>query len=335
MKILIIGGTRNMGYLLAQRVLESGHSLTLLNRGITRDDLPESIPRLHCDRTDTQQLRRALARRNFDAVIDFVMFRGNEAEDIVDILADQVGHYIYISTGQVYLVRDGLKRPFKESDYTAPIMTPPEPNTYDYEEWLYGRDKSTAEDVFATAFAERNFNYTSLRLPMVNSERGGYDRLYGYYLRLKDKGPILVPDQPDYPLRHIYSHDVVSAILKILESGKGKGKAFNIAQDETVTLHEFLVQLGEIIGIDPQIHRISREKLNANGFLPNASPFSELWMSELDNSLSKSELGITYTPLKTYLENIITHWQSKPPQKPTSYARRKAEKQFVEQKKNL
>jgi hypothetical protein len=56
---------------------------------------------------------------------------------------------------------------------------------------------------------------------MVNGERDHFKRFYSYMLRLKDGGPILVPETPDYPLRHIYSGDVVKAIQLILETGKG------------------------------------------------------------------------------------------------------------------
>lgn len=335
MKILIIGGTRNMGYLLAKRLLDAGHTLTLLNRGVSRDDLPKSIPRFHCDRTDTQQMRRALGGRQFDAVVDFTLYKGTEAEDIVDILSGQIGHFIFISTGQVYLIREGITKPFKEIDYQAPLMPAPEPNTFDYEEWLYGQDKSAAEDVFIKAHAERNFPYTTLRLPMVNSEYGGFDRLYGYVLRIKDGGPILVPDAPDYPLRHIYSHDVVSALMTLLEKHHGIGRAYNISQDETVSLDEFLTILGTVLNIEPKIVRVDREKLKANGFLPDCSPFSEKWMSVLDNSVSKAEFGMSYTPLPTYLENILKIWQENPPVKPISYVRRKAEKQFVQSELSL
>ena len=46
MKILIIGGTRNLGHLLAYQLLDAGHRVTVLNRGKTRDELPERVERL-------------------------------------------------------------------------------------------------------------------------------------------------------------------------------------------------------------------------------------------------------------------------------------------------
>lgn len=329
MNILIIGGTRHIGHFLAERLHREGHRLTLLNRGISRDDLPADIARLRADRTDTQQLRRALSGRTFDAVVDTVLYKGPEAETIVDILDGNTGHYIFLSTGQVYLVREGLQRPFKESDYEGALLPAPEPVTYDYEEWLYGADKRQAEDVMTAAWQKSGFPYTAIRIPMVNGERDTFLRLYGYFLRIKDGGPILIPDKPDHSLRHIYAHDVVQAIVTLLETGKGKGKAYNISQDETLSLTDFLKIVGDLMNIPPKIVRMERDTLEANGFLPDCSPFSDRWMSELDNSLSKTELGMSYTPLETYLERILTHYGNHPPGLPTSYRRRNSEKNLA------
>jgi hypothetical protein len=43
------------------------------------------------------------------------------------------------------------------------------------------------------------------------------------------------------------------------------------------------------MGIKPHIIRVKRSELEANGFLPDCSPFSDRWMSELDNTRSKAE----------------------------------------------
>lgn len=330
MKLLVIGGTRNMGYFLSRALLEAGHELTLLNRGLSPDDLPDHVSRLRCDRTDHRQMRRALQGRRFDAVIDMTIYRGEEAEMLVELLRDRVARYIVISTGQVYLVREGMKPPCVEDDYEGPLRARPDPNTYDDEEWLYGVEKRMVEDTLARAYAEFGFPYTALRLPMVNSERDNFKRLYSYMLRLKDGGPILIPDAPDLPLRHIDAVDVVQAIMRLLDSDQGLGRAYNISQDETLSLDEFLALLGEFIYCTPTTLRVSRATLEAEGFLPDCSPFSELWMSALDNTRSKQELGMVYTPVRETIGRIVSHYQQHPSPPPVGYSRRAAELQLAQ-----
>ena len=330
MNILIIGGTRNVGHFLAHELLSAGHQVTLLNRGKTPDNLPDKIERLRADRTDSFQLEKVLIGREFDVVVDNALYKQQEAETIVRLLNGRVGHYIFLSSGQVYLVREGAERPFSEESYDGRLIPAPKANTFAYEEWLYGIDKRKAEDVFAKAGQEQHFPFTSLRLPMVNGERDHFSRLYSYVLRLKDGGPILVPETPDYALRHIYSQDVVKAILLSMKQS-GKGRAYNISQDETTSLEEFLSIVGDLLGVRPQLIHFRRGLLEANGFLPDCSPFSERWMSELTNDRSKAELGMTFTPLRDYLGKIIAHYESDPPRDPVGYKRRHHEIQFAEQ----
>ncbi len=329
-RILIIGGTRNMGYYLSRQLAESGADLTLLNRGITMDDLPSSIHRLHVDRSDHNQMRRALLAKSFDIVIDFVLYTGAEARTVVELFSDNVEHYIALSTGQVYLVLEGVQRPFSESDYEGALMPAPDENSYAYEEWRYGAQKREAEDILSAAWESSRFPHTILRLPMVNSARDPYHRLYNYYLRLRDGGPILVPTTPNYALNHVYALDAVAAIMQLIQSGAGKGKAYNIAQNEHLSHDEFLSILASIMGLAPRSISVKRSDLVANGFLPDCAPFSERWMSALDNSLSKNELGISYTPLADYLAELVAHYETHPAALPLTYRRRRAELQFAE-----
>lgn len=330
-KILIIGGTGNMGHYLAKTLAEAGADLTILNRGITKDELPDSIHRLHADRKDSMQLRRALLAKSFDIVVDFVMYRADEAEAAIELFRGGIDHYIMISSGQVYLVREGAHRPFGEEDYEGRVMPAPKENSFAYEEWRYGMGKREAEDRLRQAWTESNFPQTIFRLPMVNSGRDPFNRFLNYFLRLQDGGEILVPETPNFALNHIYALDVVTAIVGIIHSGEGKGQVFNISQDETVSLDEFLAITAELMNTQARIVRVERSQLEANGFLPDCSPFSERWMSELDNSRSKTALGMTYTPLRDYLARLVAFYSSHQALPPFTYRRRRAELQFAKQ----
>jgi len=131
-------------------------------------------------------------------------------------------------------------------------------------------------------------------------------------------------------LRQIYIHDVVRAILLAMKQ-PAKGRAYNISQDETTSLEEFLGIVGDLLGVQPELVHLRRGLLEANGFLPDCSPFSERWMSELTNDRSKAELGMTYTPLPDYLGKIIAHYEADPPRDPVGYKRRHREIQFAQQ----
>ena len=323
MRILILGGTRNLGPLLVGELAARGHRLAVCNRGVTPDDLPEEVERLRADRGDREQLARALGARDFDAVIDTTLYTGPEAEGAVALLDGRVGHYLALSSGQVYLVRAGLRRPYVEEHYAGRVMPEPPRESRDWGEWKYGVDKRAAEDVLAAAVAERGFPATLLRLPMVHSERDHYQRLHNYVARLADGGPILLPAGPHAPVRHVDGADVVRVIADLLESGSGLGGVYNLSQEETVPIEECLERVAEAAGRPLALARLPRERLLEEGLLPACSPFSGLWMSELDNRRSKRELGVGYTPFAATVERLVAHLRRLGP--PAGYSQRPRE----------
>jgi nucleoside-diphosphate-sugar epimerase len=326
MRSLVIGGTRNLGPSIVRALLEQGYGITVLNRGQTHDDLPPAVERLRCDRTNPAQLKQAVGGREFDVVVDTTLYNGIEAESVVELFTDRVGRYVFLSTGQVYLIRVGVERPFKEEDYEGPLMAEPShSDVSDHQNWVYGFEKRSAEDAFARAWEQRQFPFTSLRMPIVNSERDHYDRLYGYFLRLRDGGPILVPEGDGLPLRHVYGEDVAQAIIRLLALDVGKGRAFNISQDETLSLQHFLELLAKLMHSPLDMVRVPRAELEREGLLPDCSPFSGRWMSSLENLRSKKELEISYTPIQAYLERLVRHFQAATDRKVDGYLQRSKE----------
>jgi nucleoside-diphosphate-sugar epimerase len=325
MDILIIGGTRNVGHFLTLELLKKGHRVTVFNRGKTPDELPPEVQRLQGDRSDPHALSRALAGRSFDVVVDMALYNATDAKVIAELLDGRTGGYLFLSTGQVYLVREECPRPFIETATEKPLLPAPLPGTRNHDEWLYGVNKSQAEAIMMEAWQAGRFSVTILRLPMVNSERDHFHRVHGYLLRMRDGGPILLPTGKHLRLRHVYAGDVVQAIMRVIQTGSREGRAYNISQDETVTIDDFLFLLAAIAGHDLKLKYIDRAVLESLQLLPDCSPFSDPWMSELDNQRSKLELGMQYTPLAVYLETLVRHYGDSQRPLPDGYQRRTQE----------
>jgi Nucleoside-diphosphate-sugar epimerases len=214
-------------------------------------------------------------------------------------------------------------------------MPSPVAGTSDYESWKYGIDKREAETVFGAAFLESRFPVTTLRLPMVASERDHYGRIQGYFARIMDGGPILIPDEPGLPLRHVYAGDVARLIAGLADSDAGIGLAVNISCGESISLDDYLSMLGDICGASVRVARISREVLEREQLLPDCSPFSGKWMSELDNSLSLEAFVdmVSYTPPEYYLARIFENYKSTWTANgvtPSGYSERAGELRFAE-----
>jgi nucleoside-diphosphate-sugar epimerase len=322
--VLILGGNRFVGRLLAARLLAGGHKVTLLNRGRIPDPFGARVERLTCDRT-TAELEPLLAGRTFDAAVDLAAYSGDDGRRAAELLDGRVGHFLMVSTGQVYLVREGCPRPARERDYDGPLMPrPAEPAELD--EWEYGMGKRACEDALAAA-ASRGFPATRIRIPMVNGPSDYFRRIEGYLWRLWDGGPVLVPDGGGHPVRHVDGAEVARFLCSILGRPETFGQAYNVAQDETPTLIELLGMLRERMGSSAGLVAVPRDVLLSADLDPRmVSPFSDRWMSLLDPSRSFDELGFRHAPLAEGLAAIVGHFLARPPiDRPPGYAQRAAE----------
>jgi nucleoside-diphosphate-sugar epimerase len=319
MNVLIIGGTRFVGYLLTWRLIAAGARVTLFNRGTRADPFGSSVQRIAGDRTADLSVK--LRGCDFDAVVDFAAYTGPDVQQAINVFSNHIRHYVFISTGQVYLVRTNCPRPAKESDYDGPVML--DPGGADHPDWLYGIGKRAAED--ALIACQSQFPSTRLRIPMVNGERDYYRRIESYLWRMLDGGPVLLPTSP--LCRHVYGFDVADTIVQILGDTRTFGQAYNLCQEEEPTLQQLLEMLAAMLGIPSRLVPISPDKL-AEHHLPlkDVSPFSDPWMSRLDPARAKNELGFRHQPLERYLEKVVASFLAHPPQdRPANYAHRAAE----------
>ncbi len=323
----MIGGTRNLGPDLVGALLRAGDAVTVLNRGITEAPLPGAVTRLIADRSDPSAFRAALRGKSFDAVIDTTLYNQADARTVVVL---DTGRYVFWSSGQVYLVRSRLAPPFRESGYDGPVMPKPSRDSGNQPDWEYGVGKRAAEDALRSAFAANDFPYVSLRMPMIHSVRDHHQRLVNYVLRLRDGGPILVPDDPDpLPLRHVSGDDVIAATLKALAPTVAPGSAFNISQDDSLTLEQFLGIIADQLGVELRVARLPRARLVEHELLPACSPLSGRWMSVLDNGKAKAALGASFSKPGEYLPRLVEAARGVPAASVGGYGQRQRELTLV------
>src|SRR5437867_9815867 len=136
LRILLIGGSGFLGHHVAGALLEAGHDVTVLSRGA--QGMPQGVHALVADRNDRAALSRALEGRRFDLTVDFLVFDAADVEALLFVPYAALGRYLMISTGQVYLVSDGARPPYREDDAEGAVIAEPDPNSEDHPSWVYG-----------------------------------------------------------------------------------------------------------------------------------------------------------------------------------------------------
>ncbi len=333
MHVLIIGGNRFVGRFLVFRLLAGGHRVALLNRGRVTEPFGDRVERLVGDRTGPD-LDRLLGGRTFDAVVDLAAYTGDDGQRAAAVLRGRTAHYVMVSTGQVYLVREGCLRPAREPAreeyYHGPVMARPA-DPADVGDWEYGIGKRSCEDALAAA-AREGFPATRIRIPMVNGPLDYFRRIEAYLWRLVDGGPVILPGGGSHRVRHVDGSEVARFLCGILGREETFGRAFNLAQEETPTLAELVTILRDLVGSQAPLTSVPADVLVAAGLrLKEVSPFDDPWMSLLDPGRARDELGFRHAPLAQVLAAVTSSFLAHTPaDPPRGYAGRSLERELAQ-----
>jgi nucleoside-diphosphate-sugar epimerase len=298
MRILVIGGNRFVGLELVTRLLLDGHQVTTLNRGHGESPFGHLVNRLVCDR-DTPQFEKILSPHQFDAVVDFALFTKEQAQRTVRALAGRCAHYVMISTGQVFLVKKSVPRPALETDFEGELMSPPK-RAFDLEQWQYGVDKRGAEEVVALS----DFPTTRIRIPMVHGLRDYKRRIESLLWRFLDGAPILI-SQPEAACRHVFSSDVVQALMVVLRAGPQR-EVFHVSQAESISTRQLVETVARCAEAKCTINTIDAQQMEQAGLdVSLACAFNSQWMSELSPEKILSALGFRPRSFEENLQHVV------------------------------
>jgi 2'-hydroxyisoflavone reductase len=206
MRILIIGGTAFVGRHVAQAATDSGHEVTLFNRGRTAPGLFPQATHLTGDRNSDLS---ALADGRWDATVDICAYFPRQVRSLAHALNGRGGRYVFVSSVSAY--SGSVARGFDES---GPLCDVTDPDAETVTEQNYGGLKVACEQAAASLFGA---NTTTIRPAYVI---GPYDHLYRFtwwVRRLARGGQVLAPGEPSDPIQLIDARDLGRWTILLLE----------------------------------------------------------------------------------------------------------------------
>ena len=327
-RVLILGGTGFMGSRAVAALAAAGHEVTVLSRrGRTGNGAIESIA---ADRQDRSALARALEGRRFDFTVDFCAFDASDVEDLLLVPYAALGRYVMISTGQVYLVTQAPRMPYREEDSAWPLKEEPPAGGAELGQWSYGAGKRRAESTLLALRGSHGVRAVSLRLPIIQGEGDPSLRLWAWIERMLDGGPILLPGGGASPVRFLYAGDVARTLRDLLEAPP-REPVYNLAQPEIVPLRDFLERVARAAGLAPRFVEVDPEEAIEAGLPASFAPFQGPWTSILDPARAAAEWGFSGTRLDDYLPAVVRwHLEHRPSQSHRGYERRDREIELAE-----
>ena len=315
MNVLVIGGTRYMGRILVQNLLNEGHEVSVLSRGNEKPIWWTEINHIKADRNNTDELSKALEKYSFDWVFDFQAFRKEHVESFEQIMHGRVGKYLFVSTGSVYskwdygssddaLLDFELNIPFKENQVNWETLS----YEYDPEELEYGARKRHCEKWIIENFKTP---YTIVRIPAIMGEDDPTGRIWWWIQRINDGKGIVVPENVNNPFRTLYSEDAAKAFFDSMKSDKTINQIYHIATHEIFTPNSWIRLLSDILNTEPNLYfvpsSITDKYLNSDDD-KYSPPLLRTYPYIADLNKSDNDFNFTTTSSEIWLTKIVEYY---------------------------
>jgi nucleoside-diphosphate-sugar epimerase len=250
MNILLIGGTGNISSGIVKGIqLRFGAkaNLTVYNRGKSEDRLPENVTRLHGDRNDFAAFEKQFRGTTWDAVIDMICFRPDQAESVLRTFSNKTPQLIFCSTVCVY---GNTQTVLPTTEATVP-----QPHS------AYGKNKLACEQIFLTAARNgaftRDGGVTVMRPshtfgPGFNfhGQTGGGGSP-GFIDRLRKGLPVVVSGDGNGLWQITSSDNVGLAFALAIGNAHTLNETYNVVSKHTWTWDEVTQRVAAAIGAPP------------------------------------------------------------------------------------
>lgn len=211
LRILFLGGTGFLGPHTVRYALERGHDVTLFNRGRTNTDLFPELETIIGNRDpDVDEGLAGLEGREWDAVIDTSAYVPRISGASAELLADNVGQYLFVSTICQY---ENWAEGGTGGTEERPGATLEDPTTEDVRTH-YCALKAYCERAVEAAMPGR---VTQIRPGLIVGPRDGTDRFTYWPVRIERGGEVLAPGKPSDLTQYIDVRDLARFMVHCLE----------------------------------------------------------------------------------------------------------------------
>ena len=241
MRVLILGGTKFLGRAVVDEALADGHEVTLFNRGETNPELFPDVEKLRGDRGGDLS---ALEGTDWDVVIDPSGYLPRVVRQSVELLADRVGHYVFVSSISVY---GDFSEPAREDE--TPLIRLDDTSDESLEGDRYGGFKALCEQVVAEVFPGRS---ARVRAGLIVGPNDPTGRFTYWPSRIARGGEVLAPGRKGRQVQFVDVRDLGAWLLEL--GARGVSGAFNATgPDPSVTMGELLEVCRAVSGSNARI----------------------------------------------------------------------------------
>jgi nucleoside-diphosphate-sugar epimerase len=244
MRVLVIGGTRFIGWHIASGLIRTGHSVCVFHRGATPLTGLDGASEILGDKENLSSYRDRFRDFHPEVVIDCIGYTEADGRTLIQTFAGWIPHLIFLSSCDVYRAHAVLHRATDDPVQITPLTedSPLRTNIYPYrnyasgpEDWQYDYDKIPVERMLV---GEHELRTTIFRLPAVYGPRDYRLRVWEY-LRKMDAGRkaiVLALTLSNWYWGRGYVKNIAAAICHFLSKDSASSVVFNLG-DPVIGAH--------------------------------------------------------------------------------------------------
>lgn len=255
LKVLFVGGTGLISTACTSLAVDHGMEMFHLNRGSHKDG-QRGVTTLIADIHDEAAVKRTLAGRQFDVVVDWIAYTPEDIERDLRLFGGRTQQFIFISSASAYLKPLGHWLIREDSPLANPF-------------WDYSRNKIACEERLIRAFREDGFPITIVRPSHTYGDSSmplavtSWERPFTSIARWRAGKPLIVPGDGTSLWTLTHNSDFAVGFVGLLGRRQAIGHAFHITSDEALTWDEIHRQTAAAAGVEPRIIHISSDFIAA------------------------------------------------------------------------
>jgi len=292
MNILVVGGTGPSGPYIVQGLLDRGHEVTVLHRGVHEPPGLPDVPHIHADPHFAESLSEALGKREFDVVFGLY----GRLEMLAAQFAHRCGKFIAVGGRPIYA---GYLDPNSTYPRGMRLMTPEDgaladPATVkDERTRKFVQKMRAAEEAVMSRHRQGAYRATLFRYPYIYGPRALGTVEWSVIKRLQDgRASINLPDAGLVVNGRLAAKNAAHYLLLALDSETAWGEIFNCADDVQYSLAQWVEMIAGCMGRKLEVVDVpSRLRWTVTNFLFYAGTVTDLAMA--DTSKARRLLGYT------------------------------------------
>ena len=256
---------------------------------------------------------KKLGGRKWDAVVDTSGYFPRQVRAATEVLAGNVGQYVFISSISVYA--PPMKAGMDETAAGGRLPAGTDVDAInDISEGNYGPLKLLCEEAAERAMPGKALN---IRPGYIVGTRDGSDRFTYWPVRVRKGGEVLVPGRPGDPVQFIDVKDLGDWTIRMVDAGTNG--VFNATgPKERLAMSGLLEACRTATGSSATFTWAPETKLKELGLTPDAD--FPIWVSTEgpeagigDVSIARAvKAGLTFRPLAETIRSTLAWWDSLP-----------------------